>query len=122
MNATGPTKHSTKVLIDRLERKAIKEKQKVWNAIAIKLSTPTRKRAAVNVSKISALCKKFPGKTFIIAGKVLGEGSIEEKASVIALEFSKTAKSAIEESKGEAVLLRQAVEAKVDASKLMIVA
>jgi len=122
MNATGPTKQSTKILIDRLEKKAKSEKQKVWKAVAEKLSTPTRRRAAVNVSKIGALCKKFPGKTFIVAGKVLGEGKIEEKASVMALDFSKTARKAIEEKKGEAILLKQAVDRKIDASKLMITA
>ena len=120
MKPTGPTKQSTKQLIQDLKDKSLKEKQQVWKAIAEKLSKPSRQRAAINVSKINSLSKKFPEKTFIIAGKVLGNGKIGQKASVIALSYSKSAKKAIEESKGSAELLKEIAAKKFDASKLMI--
>jgi large subunit ribosomal protein L18e len=122
MKRTGPTKLSTRLLITGLEKKAIKEKQKIWKTIAEKLSKPSRQRIEVKVSKISFFAGKYPEKTFIIAGKVIGNEAMKNKAKVIALNYSESAKKEITQGKGEAVLLKEAVGKKFDSSKLMIVA
>ena len=122
MKRTGPTKLSTRLLIAGLEKKAIKEKQKIWKTIAEKLSKPSRQRIEVKVSKISFLAGKYPEKTFIIAGKAIGNEAMENKAEVIALSYSEGAKKSIEQSNGTAMLLKEAAEKKFDSSKLMIVA
>jgi len=122
MKRTGATKLSTRLLVASLRKKAIAEKQKIWKAIAEAISKPTRQRITVNISKLAFLSKKFPDKTLIVPGKVLGAGAIEAKIDVIALQYSASAKKAIESKKGNAVLLREAVGKKLEASKLMITA
>jgi len=122
MKRTGPTKQSTKVLIDRLEKKAKTEKQAVWKAVADKVALPTRQRISVNASKLEFLSGKFPEKTLVVPGKVLGNEKIEAKLEVIALSYSAGARKAIEEKKGSAMLLKEALGKKFTASKLMITA
>ena len=121
MKRTGPTKQSTKLLIEKLEKKAVSEKQAVWKAIADKIALPTRQRAKVNISKLAFLNKKFPDKIFTVPGKVLGETAIEAKLEVIAMSYSANAKKAIE-AKGKALLLKDALGKKFEAAKLMITA
>ena len=122
MKRTGATKLSTRLLIAGLRKKASAEKQKIWKAIAEAVSKPTRQRITVNVSKLAFLGKKFPGKTFIVPGKVLGKGTMEARVDVIALQYSTSAKKTIESKNGTATLLKEIVGKKLEASKLMIAA
>ena len=122
MAKKGSTKQSTNLLITALYRKAAKEKQGLWKAVAEKLEKPRRQRIEVNVSKLDFFSKKFAGKTFIVPGKVLGNEKIENKINAIALSYSEGAKKAITEKKGTAELLKNSLGRKFKPSEIIITA
>ena len=101
MQRTGPTKKETRKAIIFLEKKAKKDKKGLWKAVAVLLGRPTRKRTAVPLKKIARLAKRFPGKTMVVPGKILGN-QCQEKVHTIALEYSRQAMAAIKKSGGTA--------------------
>lgn len=82
--------------------------KKIWGDVKKVLISSRRKRKNVNVSKISKYVSK--GKTAVIAGKVLGSGTIDHKVDVIALSFSESAKQKIISAGGKVILLSELPE------------
>ena len=121
MKRTGPTKEKAKKAIALLEKAGRKSKSAIWLDLATRLSKPRRQRASINLWKIEKLAKIFPGKNLVIAGKVLGKGQLETKASVIAFEFSQEAEEKIKKAGGKAITLEEAVEKKLEAKTMVIV-
>ena len=80
-------------LIEDLKKKSLKEKEKVWKNIADALSSPTRNRKVVNLSKINHYSKD--NDLVVVPGKVLAAGDINHKITVAAYQFSKLAKEKI---------------------------
>ena len=116
----GPRKNETKKIVAELEKAGRKTKQKIWIAIAVALKKPRRNRPSINLWKLEKLAKKFKGNTLVVPGKVLGYGSLEEKTSVAALEFSEKAKKEIE-SKGKAMSLNELLKSNEKVENLVIV-
>ncbi len=100
---TGATKQSTRRAVAAMEKKSRNEKKGAWKEVARLLERPRRKRAEVSLKRISALAQKNQGKTMIVPGKVLGNTCTAKDLSIIALEYSKQAQKAIEESGGKAM-------------------
>jgi large subunit ribosomal protein L18e len=121
MKRTGPTKERSKKVIALLEKTGRKSKNAIWLDIASRLSKPRRQRPTTNLWKIEKLARIFKGKSLVVPGKILGQGQIKEKASVIAFEFSETAKEKIEKAGGKAIQVEKAIEQKI-APKTMIIA
>ncbi len=96
----------SKEIIDAIiaVNKARKNK-KIWGEVKKKLVASSRKRKAINVSKISKYVSQ--GKTAVVAGKVLGTGIIDHKVDVIALSFSESAKNKILTAGGKVMLLSE---------------
>lgn len=69
-------------------------KKKEFLELAKKLTVPTRNQTKINVGELS----RKDEEKLIVVGKVLGEGNIENKFSVIALSFSKEAKEKLEKA------------------------
>lgn len=69
------------------------KKTKFFAYVAKLLSISRRRRAEVNVSKISRVSKK--GGAVVVPGKVLSTGAIEHPVDVVALSFSPGAKKKI---------------------------
>lgn len=67
--------------------------------LAALLAAPTRKRIALNLDEISKKIKEE--KTAIVPGKVLGQGKIEKKIKIIALNFSASALEKLKKEKIE---------------------
>jgi len=88
-------------LIETLEEYSKKYDARVWRAVAEELSKPSRKRRAVNVSRINRYTN--PGDIVVVPGKVLGAGDINHPVTVAALSFSKTALEKIQRAGGRAI-------------------
>ena len=121
MKATGPTKKSTRELIVRLEKLGKKNKSAIWVKVAEILSKPRRNRASINLWRLNKLAKKFPSKTFVMPGKVLGKGDLNHKITIAALEFSKEAREKIEAAKGKAMLLEEIAGMKAEKNTLQLI-
>lgn len=106
----GPENRVLLELIAELQ----KANKDIWKRLARELSKPTRRRAAVNVSKIEQYSKD--GGTVVIPGKVLGAGYLTKKVNVAAFSFSGAAKEQISKGGGKAMgimdLLRDNPEGK----------
>ncbi len=81
----GPTNPRLIRLINKLER----SKSPLWKDVAWRLSLQ-RRRAEVNVSKIDRYASE--GEVVVVPGKVLGNGEIKKKVTVVAFNYSKSAK------------------------------
>jgi len=103
-----------------LRKKYSKTKEAIWKDIAERLETPRRKRASVNLRKISKILKKNPDKIVIVPGKVLGIGTLESKAKIAALNFSEKALVEIKKN-GEALSFEDICDAKYKAKDFIIV-
>jgi len=86
---TGPTNPNLRELVGELKKKAIKDKVPLWKRIATDLEKPTRRRRAVNLSRISRFTKS--NEVVIVPGKVLGSGSMDHKITIAAFAFSEGA-------------------------------
>ncbi|MEB3787742.1 MAG: 50S ribosomal protein L18e [Desulfurococcales archaeon] len=108
MKRTGPTSIVTRKLITRLEKAAKTSNARIWAAVAEILAKPTRRRPAVNISKINRYARE--GEIVVVPGKVLGAGKLEKKVTVAALSFSKQALIKIKEAGGEAITIQELLE------------
>jgi len=118
---TGPTKQETRTIIVDLEKYSKKSGKKIWKTIAKTLGKSTRNRARVNVYHLNRLSKKQKDKTFIVPGKVLATGDVDGKIEVACLGYSGKAKEKIEKQKGRILTLKELIEEKPKAEKMVIV-
>ncbi len=76
-----------------------------WKAVAKTLAGSASHRAQINLSKISKYTKG--GETVIVPGKVLGEGILSKKVTVVAFNASATAIKSIEAAGGKYVTIKE---------------
>jgi len=86
-----------------LRRQSRENKAEVWRGIAESLAKPSRKRLAVNLSRLNRYTQK--NEIAVIPGKVLGAGEIEHPITVAAFAFSKKAKDKIKAVNGKCLSL-----------------
>jgi len=72
-----------------------------WKRVLELLSSPSRAKCGVNISRISANVKE--GAVVVVVDKVLGTGICAPKLTIGAMAFSATAKKAIEAAGGKAM-------------------
>lgn len=73
------------------------KKQDKWIKIASLLSYPRRKRVSWNLDEIDKNCED--GETAVVPGKVLSQGEISKKITIVALGFSEKTKEKLLKSK-----------------------
>ncbi len=113
-------KLETQKLVTSLEITGRKTKKKIWIDLAERLQKPTRNNIVVNLDKINKMALKNKDKTFIIPGKVLSNGILEEKATIVAVNASqKTIEKIL--GKGKFIFLKDFVDEKVDTKNLILV-
>ncbi len=93
--------------------------QSVYKAVANKLSAPASQRAKINLSKINKFASD--GEKIIVGGKVLGDGLIEKKITIIAFSFSQNAIDKIKASGSKHMTINEYLSNKPD-GKLKILA
>lgn len=89
MKKTGSTNKHLVSLIQDLKEYAGKEDSAFWKRIVKDLEKPSRNRRKVNITKINDCTKD--GETVIVPGKILGEGDLDHKVTVVAFQFSESA-------------------------------
>jgi len=119
-NRAKPRKMETVRTVAELEKQYRKTKQLVWKKLAESVGTARRRRVTINLWKLDRLAKSNSGKVLVVPGKVLGFGSLKEKANVIALEYSGSAMEKIN-AVGNASTLEDAIKGKVKPSTMVIV-
>ena len=87
-------KGSTNINLRKLISSLSKSKKPIWKRIANDLEKSRRNRRVVNLSRINRYSNE--GEVVIVPGKVLGDGLIENKLEIAALQFSDAAKLKIE--------------------------
>jgi large subunit ribosomal protein L18e len=105
-------------LISMLKEKSNSESVKVWKAIALELSKPTRKKRIVNLFKIDK--NSAEDDIIIVPGKVLATGELNHKITIAAESFSESAISKINKVKGQAISIEKLVEMNPKAEKIKI--
>ncbi len=106
---TLPTNPKTRRLIKLLRKASRSNESAVWRTLSESLTTPTRRRVSINVSKIDKLTVE--GDTVAVPGKVLGFGNISKNVDVAALSFSQSAKDKIAQAGGRAMTFEDLMSA-----------
>ena len=102
MTATGPSNPNTRALI-RLMRH--NKDSPLWRRMANEIEAPRRSHTTINVDELSRVVKN--DQTVVVPGKVLGNGTIDKKVRISALQFSESAKVKISASGGTVVSMEQ---------------
>lgn len=104
--------------VDMLFAAAKKNECALWKRVATDLLKSTRLRPVVNTGKIESF---YDDKnTIVVCGKVLGYGEIKKKVSVVAYQFSDSAKLAIENAGGNALSFAEFIKKNPKGSNVKI--
>ena len=112
-------KLETRKLVASLEQKSRKDKKALWKDLADRIGKPTRHNVTVSLSKLDSMAKLNKGKILIVPGKILSDGELTEKVTIVGVCASEKATEKISK-KGEFLPLKDFI-AKGDASKTIIV-
>jgi large subunit ribosomal protein L18e len=88
-----------------LVHEARKQETPFWQRVADDLEKSSRRRIAVNLSRIARASKE--GETVVIPGKVLGSGELAHKVRVVAFSFSSSAQKKLKEAKCESMSIEE---------------
>lgn len=88
-------KLETAMLVKSLREAAKSTKSPMWADLAERLMGVRRNKTSVNLDKLSEMAEKNKGKTLIVPGKVLSQGELAVKATIVAVSASEAAKAKI---------------------------
>ena len=94
------------------------KRSKNWNKVAQLVSGSRRKYIDMNIGQIERESEE--GKTLIVLGKVLGNGTLTKKLKICALYFSSSDIKKIKDGKGEAIELIQEIKQNPEAEGIKI--
>jgi len=106
-------------LIRFLKKQSRENKANIWRDIAERLTKPSRKRIAVNISHLERYTQK--NEMVVVPGKVLGTGEIGHPITVAAFAFSEEAKEKIKAAKGKCLSFLDLVKKNPKGSNVKIV-
>ena len=107
------TKTTNRELFDtirELKKFANDSKGEVWRAVASRLAGAASQRAEVNLNRISKNTQE--GETIIVPGKVLGDGLLNKKVTIVAYSATDSAKQKISQGGGKFVSIREHLASK----------
>ena len=99
-------------LIRDLKKLSNKTGEGTWRAVAEKLSVPASRRAQINLRKIEKVANA--NETVLIPGKILGDGLLTKKVTIVAVSASESAKAKIEKAGAKFVDMRTYISGKAD--------
>jgi large subunit ribosomal protein L18e len=114
----GPESKPVQELALFLEKASKKNKAPIWASVAEKISGPRRRRAEVNVGKISRITNG--GETILIPGKLLSAGDMTKGVTIAALSASKAAAEKVSKAGGKVVTIRALAESNPKGSRVVI--
>lgn len=98
--------------IKDLKKLSNKTGEGLWKAVAEKLSASASQRPQVNLTKIEKFVKE--AETVIVPGKLLGDGQISKKVTIISFSASDSAKEKVTKAGGSVVSIREYISKKPD--------
>ena len=102
---TGPTNDVLRTLIDEIRANGFKEDSAFLKNLADMLETSERRRATVNLSKIS---RETDGKEIVLVpGKVLASGELTKPVKIASFSMSAEAARKITAAGGKAIGIRE---------------
>jgi large subunit ribosomal protein L18e len=107
----------TEALIRTLKTASSEQQVPLWKRVAEDLEKPTRQRRTVNIFKLERYAEE--GDVVIVPGKVLGEGDLTKKITVVAFACSDEAKSKITKA-GKFMTISELLKANPKAQKVKI--
>jgi len=108
MNKTNKTDPNLVALIADLKRESREKETAIWRDIALRLEKPSKNWAEVNLSKLERYANE--GDVIVVAGKVLGAGSLNKKVTIAAFRFSESAAKAIDAAGGKRMTIPDLVK------------
>ncbi len=105
-------------LIGELKKEANERKVKLWKRLAIDLERPTSRRKAVNLSKLNLLTKE--NEVVVVPGKVLSNGELDHKITVVALNFSTQAVEKIKNSNSQIYTIGEFIKSNPEGKNVRI--
>ena len=121
MASLKKTQTTNKVLFDCI-RNLVKYSNstglKVYKAVANKLSAPASQRPKVNLGHIEKHCQD--GETIIVPGKVLGDGQLTKKLTIVGFSASEGAEEKIKKAGSKFVTIDAFLSKKPD-NKIRII-
>ncbi len=119
MKRTGPTNRLLRRMIREAYKTGRDNRAPAWVVVAEILGRPTRRRVAVNLSKINRHAKE--GEMVVVPGKVLGAGMLEKRVTIAAFSFSAAAVDKIRRAGGRAITIRDALRENPKAKNVRII-
>jgi large subunit ribosomal protein L18e len=107
ISKTKITKRKNKKTNLELVKTIENSKNKNFLELAKRLTRPTRLQSKISLNYLNSFKE---GETFLIAGKVLGQGELDKKLKIYALGFSEQAKEKIKKSGSEMGYLKDFIE------------
>jgi len=111
---TGPTNPYLRKLVKELE----KSDAAIWQRIAEKLSSATRKRVEVNLSDIDRHTKD--GDVVLVPGVVLSNGRLRKPVTIAAWKFSGGAKEKIKRDGGKILKISELMKERPNGNGIKI--
>ncbi len=105
-------------LVTELKKASIENDVQLWKSVAVVLEGSTKKRPAVNLSKIDKYSKE--GETAVIPGKVLSMGLLTKNLTIAAYSFSASALEKIKLSGSKAVSIHELVKKNPKGSRVRV--
>ena len=105
-------------LIKELKTISIENDSRIWKSIALDLEAPTKRRAAVNLSKIDRFSENDD--VIIVPGKVLSMGNLSKKVTIAAYKFSHDALHKIKASGSKVINLHELAKKNPKGNKVKI--
>ena len=110
------SKTTNQVLFDTirdLKKKSNETGLAVYKAVAAKLASPASQRARVNLSRLEKYANA--GETIIVGGKVLGDGTLTKKITIVGFGISESALVKLKASGSKFVSIQEYLSKKQDA-------
>jgi large subunit ribosomal protein L18e len=119
MRETKSTNPEILQLISLLKKQSREKDAAIWLDVAEKLAKPSRKRIAVNLSRINRYTVK--SETVVVPGKVLASGIIDHSLTVAAFAASDKAKAKLAAAKAKYLSITELVEKNPEGSNVRII-
>ncbi len=109
-----------KETIQELKKISIEKKIPLWKRVATELEKSNRRRRRiVNLTRINLHTKS--GETILVPGKVLANGELDHKVSIVAWKFSQQAINKIKEAKGEIIHLEDFMKKEIKGRRVRLI-
>ena len=105
-------------LIQELKKTANEKEAAIWKDIALRLEKPSKNWPEVNLDKINKYTNEK--ETALIPGKVLSDGNLNKKISIVAWTFSQNAQDKIKKAGGKTMTIKELMKTNPDGKNIRI--